>query len=709
MSLRFQHAFKVALAMVITYGIAMGMNWDKPFWAGMSVAFCSMATAGDSVRKGVLRVVGTFFSGIVTIVMIAMFGQDRWAFLGVMTMFLALCTYRHSGGSRYADIWFNTGFNLPLLAMLGEGLALNSFEMIELRVLETGLGMVVYSLVAVLLWPRRGGEDFENNVRSVLNAQHDFLVASFTRATAAQEQPLRVQLAAIQTKLGSQLEGVIYDNDQIMEARYAWRRIIGQMATLTEALDRGQQTLRDLQGANLQSLFIDLASIRVELKDRYAGMSALLAGTSEGHRPASIDLGIDMDEVAKLTHLQRAALMLFRDQLLEIDKQSAAIVSTLYEIHTGSQAQPAAHQQDGKSAVILDPDRFAAAVRQTTVLWMLILLVIYIPSFPNPVGTLVMANAFAMVLGAAPFVPARVLFWPMVLGALFAGAVYMFVMPHLSGFGELGTMLFVTTFLIGYVFHQPKAVVAKSIGILALIIIIGAENQQHYSFLYFANWMFALPVFVLILMAAWRFPISFRAEDRFPVLLKRFLCSAEYLLSTNIRLGSPWLKWLRAFHSHEITVLPQRLRVWKDFLPKSVLGDTTKPQLESMINEMLKLSDLIRTLEKIQPAEFSEAQYKVFADIQSWHEKVHHVFSHLSEMPFRLNEQDVERFESSLKRIEQHAENAVDQIDDSAISPEERKHIYQLLGAYRGVSRALVELTRRIAPIDWGCLSEVRF
>ena len=32
MSERFKHAFKIALAMVITYAIAMGMNWDKPFW-----------------------------------------------------------------------------------------------------------------------------------------------------------------------------------------------------------------------------------------------------------------------------------------------------------------------------------------------------------------------------------------------------------------------------------------------------------------------------------------------------------------------------------------------------------------------------------------------------------------------------------------------------------------------------------------------------
>lgn len=88
-------------------------------------------------------------------------------------------------------------------------------------------------------------------------------------------------------------------------------------------------------------------------------------------------------------------------------------------------------------------------------------------------------------------------------------------MPHLSGFGQLGVMIFVATFLIGYVFHRPQAVLAKSMGLCMLVIVVGVENQQSYNFLYFANWFIAGILFVLALMVAWRFPISFRPEDRF--------------------------------------------------------------------------------------------------------------------------------------------------------------------------------------------------
>jgi uncharacterized membrane protein YccC len=47
---RFKHnSFKVALA----------MDWGKRMWVAFAVAFISLATAGQSVNKGMMRLVGT--------------------------------------------------------------------------------------------------------------------------------------------------------------------------------------------------------------------------------------------------------------------------------------------------------------------------------------------------------------------------------------------------------------------------------------------------------------------------------------------------------------------------------------------------------------------------------------------------------------------------------------------------------------------------
>jgi len=67
LSQRFKGAFKTALALVITYGIVLSMGWKNPYWAAFAVAFCSLATAGESLHKGLLRVAGTFVAFFLTL------------------------------------------------------------------------------------------------------------------------------------------------------------------------------------------------------------------------------------------------------------------------------------------------------------------------------------------------------------------------------------------------------------------------------------------------------------------------------------------------------------------------------------------------------------------------------------------------------------------------------------------------------------------
>ena len=73
---RFKAAVKTALAMVLAYGIALSMDWDNAYWAGLSVALCTLSTLGESLNKGLLRLSGTFMGGFVTLALIALFPQD---------------------------------------------------------------------------------------------------------------------------------------------------------------------------------------------------------------------------------------------------------------------------------------------------------------------------------------------------------------------------------------------------------------------------------------------------------------------------------------------------------------------------------------------------------------------------------------------------------------------------------------------------------
>jgi len=717
---RFKASFKVALAMMITYGIAMSMGWEKPFWAGLSVAFCSLATAGESINRGVHRVLGTFLAGVATVAMVALFPQDRWPFLLAMSAFIALCTYRFSGGSRFAFIWFNAGFNVPILAMLGGNIGLNSFDIIILRVQETALGVVVYSLVAVLVWPRQGGAGFKNAVRSVCDA-HRQLIGRYLGSISGMPddgdtERLRTQLTGQLAGLGAQLEGAVYDSDEIRDLHRAWRRCLGELAALNKALEQWRLGFDELRGLDLPRLMPGLAALGAELETRFAAIEAMFAGQPPAQQPRGLELRLDRERLYALSHFQRAAVLLYHDQLLRIEGLTQALFASISDIHDYGHAKVPARTSDPPSpSAVIDPDRLAGTIRQTAALWLTLLMVIYVPAFPNPVGIVALTNAFAMVLSAAPQVPASVLLLPTVLAAAFAGSLYLFVMPHLSAFEGLGAMIFAATFLIGYVFHRPQAALAKSMGLCMLVIIIGAENQQSYNFLYFANWFIGGILFVLALIVAWRFPVSFRAEDRFLAMLNRFLRSAGFLLSP-LRAdagGKPsrLSRWRIAFHHHQVATLPHRLRAWGKALPSTALGSTNRDQLQSLLASLQVLSDRMQVLLELRPAvQSGNALSALLADIQGWRIDVQAALEHLLVEPGTVDQSAFRsRLDATLTRIEAHIQQLLGSVDESELKREENKDLYRLLGAHRGLSAALVELARHAGRLDWARLREARF
>ena len=93
LSTRSKESIKTALAMTIAYAIALQMDWDRPYWAGFAVAFCSLATIGQSLNKAALRMFGTLVTAVVALTFIALFAQDRWAFMLFLSTYVGFCTY----------------------------------------------------------------------------------------------------------------------------------------------------------------------------------------------------------------------------------------------------------------------------------------------------------------------------------------------------------------------------------------------------------------------------------------------------------------------------------------------------------------------------------------------------------------------------------------------------------------------------------------
>ena len=135
----------------------------------------------------------------------------------------------------------------------------------------------------------------------------------------------------------------------------------------------------------------------------------------------------------------------------------------------------------------LDPERLIGVLRQTAVLWLTLLLYIYVPDLPVASGLVIVGTVLVMLLAAHPQISAHIFFWPMAFGTLVGAVAHIFVMPHLSSFLGLGTMLFVTVFALVYLLYSPRHKLMRYCGLAFFMVLVSIDVPQHYSFLTAAN------------------------------------------------------------------------------------------------------------------------------------------------------------------------------------------------------------------------------
>jgi hypothetical protein len=308
-----------------------------------------------------------------------------------------------------------------------------------------------------------------------------------------------------------------------------------------------------------------------------------------------------------------------------------------------------------------------------------------------------------------------VLFWPMAFGICVGAVAHIFIMPHLSGFIEVGTMLFVAVFGLVYLLYSPRNLLLRSFGLAFFMVIVSIDTHQHYSFLFIANLSLVLLMMLVSLALTRYFPVSLRPEDRFQVLLNRFFRSSAFLMSTTgwsrDRAPSRLQRWRKAFHLDVVMSAPGKLVGWARALPAAALGSTSQAQVQDLVTSLQALSDRMKTLMQARAAHQSDAIVRELReDVHSWRIDVQAIFARLASAPEAADFADYRsRLDAKLERLEARIAEVLERADEHGLSIEEGENMHRLLGAHRGVSEALVGLATQTAVIEWPRLREARF
>ena len=745
LTLRVKESIKTALAMTIAYGIALSLDWDRPYWAGFAVAFISLSTVGQSLNKGALRMLGTLLALVVSLIIIAMFVQDRWWFMLALSGWVSFCTYRMMHSKR-GYFWFLAGFASVIISFDGGTDPINAFNTAILRAQETGLGVLVYTLVTTLLWPNSSRAGFEAATKALVDVQHRLysgyrqaMMGSGSVSTPAKsptepksdgaaDMATDPELRAIASQhdqclaqFGAMLESALTDSYAVWELRRQWHRFQQQSAALREILARWQASSAQIAELDLDALLPTLSEDTAEIGQRLTEIERLLGGEQPQHSPQALVLRYDRERAAELSHFHKAAFGLMRSGLQRLDQLTRAQLDTVLDIQgfAAAASDPAeshtARPESAPSAGLLpDPDGMIAMVRVAVGLWLAYLLWIYV-EVPGGAGIVSATASLGMTLATMPRVSPLLILWPSLASIAVSGLLYVFLMPQLSRFTGLGTMIFLFVFSVAYLFSTPAQGVIRAIALSMFLMVIGVSNQQHYSILGVIDTAVMLTMMIGILTLVSRFPFTMQADKAFLRLLTRFFRSSEYLMTSMRwdpgRPPSRLDRWRRAYHARQVMTLPRQLANWGKTVNPKVLPGTTTAQIEALTDSLQVLS--YRVQELMDTRDHPQAPLLVrelLMDLRAWRLKVQEILLLFSSDPAATpKDQLSKRLSANLDRLEGRIEQTLNQASEGELSTADGENFYRLLGAYRGVSEAVVAYAGAAQGIAWERWRDSRF
>jgi hypothetical protein len=363
----------------------------------------------------------------------------------------------------------------------------------------------------------------------------------------------------------------------------------------------------------------------------------------------------------------------------------------------------------------LDPERLVSVARWFTGLWLALLISLYLPGLPNTVDFIVLTNSISMALCVMPQLPIAVAILPYAFGFVLGAAINILVMPHLTSFASLAVVIFAAVFLICYLFSRPTQMIGRMAALGLLVMQMGVSNEQTYNFLDLANLAAASALIFAAVAVATHFPVSFRAEHVFLRLLGRFFRACAYLASALAwdpdRPPTRWQRLRRAFCLHDLARIPGKLVTWGSALPAAALGQSTAEQVRALVDSLQALAYRMEDLIEGRATPQSQVLAReLFSQVRAWRIALQEILGKLAQQPEAADFADFRaRLDATLERLEGQIETALAGADQTSVSTRENENSFRLLGAFRGVSEALVSFARQAGGIDWAHLRENRF
>ena len=141
-------ALRIWIAMMLALGLAFWLQLDSASSAATCVAILAQPKRGQAISKAIYRLLGTLVGAVVSIVLMALFGQDRVLLLVGFTVWLGLCVFvaQYLQDTRAYGAMLS-GYTVAIVALGQIDEPQGTFDAAVSRVAVIVLGIVVITFI----------------------------------------------------------------------------------------------------------------------------------------------------------------------------------------------------------------------------------------------------------------------------------------------------------------------------------------------------------------------------------------------------------------------------------------------------------------------------------------------------------------------------------------------------------------------------------
>jgi len=552
-------AIKTALSLTLAYMLPMALGWPQPQTAATTVMLiAATGMVSESLQKGVLRILGTVLGAVIGLTLIALFPQDRMLYLLAVSVVVALMLYLYNAYQGDSTVFMLAA--VVVMMVFNGGDADGAFLYGVDRTLLTTFGVVVYTVVASLLWPIRVHDNTQSLAAAVSMAQGE----AFSQLTSpgAPNPDALTDLLKKNEQFQSQFVSVRNEAEKIVSFQAEWDTIASCFEQLDELLVPALQT-GTLEKSAYTKHILNYDTVLENIEAMFSEIHANWNKGADHRQLAFMALDYSAANLQDESHLNVAAIVSRADLMVKLQKVLLQLWGATNSLLFDRSGFIAVEEFRGKPSFIwLDRENFKTAIRAFVSFWIAVAIWIQF----NPPGGFMfvtLSTALVVLVSYTPVSP-KLLYILFTLGFLFAIPAYVFLLPQMTHWIELAAFLFTYAFIGFYVFAGPI-----SIFFLLGLMTLGIQNTMSYNFNVILILILLFYMVCTSLVIAVYFPFTSKPQRLYISFRRRFFHTCQKMITQGSSHGHYGKSKLLAIRLTTATALTAKMQQWGAMIDSS--------------------------------------------------------------------------------------------------------------------------------------------